>query len=62
MRRRVLLLLFLITSLVIAFPLFGQDTDNGPLTNATVLGMFKSGLSPEIVIAKIQSSSCNFDT
>jgi hypothetical protein len=33
-----------------------------PLTNADVLDMLKVGLSPEIVIAKIRSSPCEFDT
>jgi hypothetical protein len=37
---------------------FGQDI----LTNKAVIEMVKSGLSPEIVIAKIRSSSVSFDT
>lgn len=61
MRRMVPLLLLLVSSALV-FPAFGQDPDNGPLTNAAVVSMLKSGLSAEIVVAKIQSSTCNFDT
>ncbi len=32
------------------------------LSNDTVLEMLKAGLAPEIVVAKIKSSTCNFDT
>lgn len=62
MRPAALLFLFLLACTVIAAPLFAQNVDNGPLTNAAVLNMIKDGLSPEIVVAKIQSSPCNFDT
>ena len=31
-----------------------------PLTNVDVLDMLKAGLSPEIVIAKIRASACEF--
>jgi hypothetical protein len=61
MRAAALLFLFFITCSVIVSPLFAQNAD-GPLTNAAVLSMVKSGLSPEIVVAKIQSSTCDFDT
>jgi hypothetical protein len=62
MRPGALLSLLLITCSVIVGPLFAQNVDNGPLTNAAVLSMLKDGLSPEIVVAKIQSSPGNFDT
>ena len=41
-----------------------QAPTSGPpdLTNAAVISMLKDGLSPEIVVAKIELSSCNFDT
>jgi hypothetical protein len=42
-----------------AIPMYGQQK---PLTNADVLTMVKSGLSSEIVVAKIKSSTCAFDT
>src|SRR6266571_6417991 len=32
------------------------------LTNQDVLNMTKAKLAPEIIIAKIQTSDCNFDT
>jgi hypothetical protein len=32
------------------------------LTNQDIVGMLKAGLSPEIVIAKIKASACDFDT
>jgi len=50
------ILLFLV---LFAIPIFGQQK---PLTNPDVLTMVKSGLSSEIVIAKIKSSTCAFDT
>ena len=34
----------------------------GPLSNKDVVEMLKTGLTPEIVIAKIGSSKCDFDT
>ena len=61
MRPAALLILFLVTCTVVVAPLFAQTAD-GPLTNAAVLTMLKDGLSPEIVVAKIQSSTCDFDT
>lgn len=44
-----------------------QDTQTSksaakPLTNADIVGMLKAGLSQEIVIAKINASTCDFDT
>jgi len=35
---------------------------SGPLLNKDVVEMLKAGLTPEIVIAKIESSKCDFDT
>ena len=35
---------------------------SGVLTNKDVLDMHKMGLPPEILVAKIKSSQCNFDT
>jgi hypothetical protein len=32
------------------------------LTNKDILGMVKAGLSPDVIIAKIQTSACSFDT
>ena len=43
---------------LLASSVYSQDI----LTNAAVVEMVKSGLSPDIVIAKIRSSSVNFDT
>lgn len=42
----------------------GQQTQasRNALTNQDVLDMLKAGLSPEIVVAKIKASACNFDT
>jgi hypothetical protein len=34
----------------------------GVLTNIDILELSKSGFSPDILVAKIKSSSCNFDT
>jgi hypothetical protein len=39
---------------------FGQDIT--ALTNSDVLGMVRAKLSPALIIEKINSSSCNFDT
>lgn len=44
-----------------------QDKANGPkapttLTNRDISTMIATGLSPDVVIAKIQSSQCTFDT
>ena len=33
-----------------------------PLTNADILEMLSSGLAPELIVAKIASSNCKFDT
>ena len=39
-----------------------QETAIRPLGNADVLAMIKASLSPDVVIAKIKSSPCNFET
>ncbi len=39
-----------------------QGQASTPLTNRDVSDMLKSGLTPEIVVAKIKGSTCNFDT
>ncbi len=39
-----------------------QSTASVPLTNKDILLMLKAGLTTEIVIAKIKSSDCSFDT
>jgi hypothetical protein len=39
-----------------------QSPGSAVLMNKDVLLMLKAGLTPEIVIAKIKSSDCNFDT
>jgi hypothetical protein len=36
--------------------------DSALLTNKDVMEMIKSGLTAEVVVAKIRSSRCNFDT
>jgi len=38
------------------------STPGSALTNQDVLDMLRAGLTPEIVIAKIKASACNFDT
>jgi len=50
--------LFLLILSVFVIPVRSQDI----LTNAAVIEMVKTGLSQEIVIAKIRSSSVSFDT
>ena len=54
--KKPIILVFLV---LFAIPMSGQQK---PLTNTDVLTMVKSGLSSEIVIAKIKSSTCAFDT
>ena len=39
-----------------------QSTAVVPLTNKDVLQMLQTGLAPDIVVAKINASKCNFDT
>src|SRR6266851_3356104 len=39
-----------------------QSKSQVPLTNSDVVGMVKAGIGAEIVIAKIKTASCSFDT
>lgn len=39
-----------------------EPTVPSPLTNKDISGMIASGLAPDVVIAKIDSSPCSFDT
>ena len=63
MRPLIALLLF---CLILSWPtLAAQDStpkDSKPLTNADILDMLNSGISQDIVIAKIKKSACEFDT
>jgi hypothetical protein len=45
------------------FAVIEQNTqkDSKPLTNADILDMLNSGVSQDIVIAKIKKSACEFD-
>lgn len=54
------LLLALLLFLTVSSP--GDQTSQAILTNKDVIEMLQAGLTPEIVIAKIKSSSCDFDT
>lgn len=54
------LLLTLILCLAVPFAL-GQDVFSS-MTNADILTMVKAKLSPTLIIEKINTSSCNFDT
>src|SRR5215204_1596727 len=47
-----------VATLLLAVNLFAQEI----LTNKSIIEMVKSGLSPEIIIAKIQASTSGFDT
>jgi hypothetical protein len=63
--RRVLVLIFLAGLASLAYsPLNGQAPDPAKtgLTNQDVVEMVKTGLSAEIILAKIKSGPCNFDT
>ncbi|MCA1566325.1 MAG: hypothetical protein LC803_11935 [Acidobacteria bacterium] len=39
-----------------------QETAARPLGNADVLALVKAALAPDVIIAKIKSSACNFET
>ena len=39
-----------------------QEQQSRPLTNADVLKLFEAKLAPEVVIEKIKTSACDFDT
>jgi hypothetical protein len=58
---RNLSVLVCLTTLLLPLSLFSQQQSQA-LTNKDVLDMLKAGLTPEIVITKIKSSTCNFDT
>jgi hypothetical protein len=63
--RPVLVLIFLVGLATLAYsPLNGQAPDPAKtgLTNQDVVEMVKTGLSAEIILAKIKSGPCNFDT
>jgi hypothetical protein len=55
----VLTLLLLAQSLVFAFP---QQETMPRLTNKQIVEMVRAGLSPEVIISKIKTSRCNFET
>lgn len=44
------------------FSVAAQSADQKPLGNQDVIELVKAGLSSEVVITKIKSSACNFDT
>jgi len=60
------LIALLLSCLILSWPtLAAQDStpkDSKPLTNADILDMLNSGISQDIVIAKIKKSACEFDT
>jgi hypothetical protein len=39
-----------------------QPKAESPLTNKDVIGMLKAGIGAEIVVAKIKTATCSFDT
>lgn len=64
-----LAIVLLIAATLVASNGKAQDSGNPPpasskpgLTNKDILGMAKAGLSPDVIIAKIQTSACAFDT
>lgn len=61
MRSLLSLLLTLVLSLSFITPAFAQDGLIA-LTNQNILTMVRAKLSSELIIEKINSSSCNFDT
>jgi len=69
--RRILsaLLVFVLIQLVVATPVSkpqepGQNqlAAGSPLVNKDVVDMVKSGLTADVIVAKIKSSRCHFDT
>jgi hypothetical protein len=65
MKKFMFLILFLIflSALVAGTVQAAQSHNSGDaLTNKDILLMLKAGLTPEVVIAKIKSSDCRFDT
>jgi hypothetical protein len=59
-----LTLLAFLSCVLLAGTLVAQDVTvkTPPLSNRDVAEMLKAGLAPEIVVAKIESSECDFDT
>jgi|SRR5579872_1400986 len=53
-----------LSCLFLAGPLLAQEipAKTEPLSNKDVVEMLQAGITPEIVIAKIGSSKCDFDT
>jgi|SRR5882762_2571610 len=39
-----------------------QTAEKKPLGNQDIIDLLKAGLTPEVVVAKIKASVCNFDT
>jgi len=52
--------IFLTLMLFVPLMLMGQ-TNNDLLTNASIIKLYKNGISKEIIISKIKSSNCNFN-
>ncbi len=59
MNFKIKILLTLAVLIVLSTPLFGQDET---LTNADIIDMTRAKLGTELIIQKIQSTKCNFDT
>jgi hypothetical protein len=53
--------IILTLALSLPYTVFAQQPTK-PLTNTDVIGMVKAGLASEVVVAKIKSSLCGFDT
>ncbi len=53
---------FLLVLSVAPMRLAAQDAKATPLTNQDVVDLVKTGLSPDIIVAKIRTSSNHFDT
>ena len=63
MPRRLFALLTLFFGLVVGLPIrAAQSADQKALNNRDVIDLVKAGLSSEVILAKIKSSSSNFDT
>ncbi len=55
-------LIFAATSSLEETVVNSQQAQTGTMNNADVVSMLEAGLSPDIVVAKIKSSACKFDT
>src|SRR5438874_13074796 len=65
MKKFIMLLVFLcalVAGIVQAGQSHNSHNSGDALTNKDILLMLKAGLTPDIVIAKIKSSTCDFDT